>query len=221
MNQPAGSSSPRKGEHTGVANPRLARLFRQARLDGPRIALLSTWDVENNAVRILAATLRAEGHDVVEIYFKDWVSNHLAPATNQELATLVRILRREQINLLCISIRASAYAHQAAIISEHVQKELEIAVLWGGMHPTLKPEESLGSADLVLMGEGEPAIADLANRLRDGHAELLGTPNMGFQMGPQNVVRNGLRPLVADLDSLAWRDYTSILASITSRDVPT
>ena len=54
---------------------RLDRLLRNARLDRPRIGLVSMWDVENNAVRILAATLRAAGHKVVEIYFKDWISN--------------------------------------------------------------------------------------------------------------------------------------------------
>ena len=67
---------------------RLDRLFRNARLDGPRIGIISTWDVENNAVRVLAATLRAAGHHVVEIYFKDWISNALDPATDEQLAQM-------------------------------------------------------------------------------------------------------------------------------------
>ena len=87
-------------------NPRLERLFQKAHSDGARMGILSTWDVENNAVRILAGTLRAGGHHCAEIYFKDWISNHLDPATQDELATLVRVIRREQLNVVCISIRA-------------------------------------------------------------------------------------------------------------------
>jgi radical SAM superfamily enzyme YgiQ (UPF0313 family) len=198
-------------------NPRLERLLSSAPKDGARIALLSTWDVENNAVRILAATLRAAGHHAVEIYFKDWISNHLSPATDDELASLVRVLRQEQVNLLCVSIRASAYAMQARIVTEHVQAELGIPVLWGGMHPTLRTEESIGVADLTLSGEGELAIADLANRLRDGADDTLETPNTWFRLdpkadpreGPAAVRRNSLRPLVSNLDDLAFRDYTT------------
>jgi radical SAM superfamily enzyme YgiQ (UPF0313 family) len=190
-----------------AANHRVARMAARARADGPRVALLSTWDVENNAVRILAATLRAAGHHVVEIYFKDWISNHLDPASDLELQTLLRVLRREQVNLLAISIRASAYAQQAAVITRFVQDEADLAVLWGGMHPTLKGQECLEIADLILQGEGELALAELCDRLRDGHDELVETQNVGWQLGPKQTHSNALRPLIADLDALRWRDY--------------
>jgi radical SAM superfamily enzyme YgiQ (UPF0313 family) len=199
-------------------NPRLERLVADAPRDGARIAILSTWDVENNAVRILAATLRQQGHHTVEIYFKDWISNHLDPASDEELDTLVRVLRREQVNLLTISIRASAYAEQARIITEHVQRELGIAVLWGGMHPTLKADDCIGHADMTLSGEGELALADLAARLERGEDPLLETQNVWFRMDrdedlvdgrPATVRRNALRPLVTNLDDLAFRDYTT------------
>ena len=70
-------------------NHRIRELVKSARSDGPRIGLLSMYDVENNAVRILAATLRAAGHHVTEIYFKDWVSNHIFPPTEEELESLI------------------------------------------------------------------------------------------------------------------------------------
>ena len=113
-------------------NHRLERLFDRAPRDGARIGILSTWDVENNAVRVLAAHLRAAGHHTVELYFKDWVSNHLDAATDEDLDALKRVIRREELNLVCISIRASAYAHQAEVITRYLQDELDVAVLWGG-----------------------------------------------------------------------------------------
>ena len=48
---------------------------------------------------------REAGHHCAEIYFKDWLSNHLDPATDIQLDNLVKVIRREQLNLVCISIR--------------------------------------------------------------------------------------------------------------------
>ena len=188
---------------------RIDPLLRSARLDGPRVGIISTWDVENNAVRILAATLRHAGHHTAEIYFKDWISNTLDPASEEQLANLIRIIRREELNLVCISIRASAYAEQARIITERIQEELGLPVLWGGMHPTLAPDGCIEHADMLLKGEGELALLDLCNSLRDGSDEVWGSGNVWFRRGADDVVRNSLRPLVQNLDDLQFRDYTT------------
>ena len=186
---------------------RLDRLFRNARLDRPRIGLVSMWDVENNAVRILAATLRAAGHKVVEIYFKDWISNALDPATDVQLENLAKIIRREELNCIGISIRASAYVNQAAIITQYLHNTLDIAVLWGGMHPTMDPESCITCADMVLKGEGELALLDFVNSLASGDSDVLASKNIWFRIDEEEVIRNPLRPLVQNLDDLAYRDY--------------
>lgn len=185
---------------------RLETLAQRCRGRGPRIGIVSMYDVENNAVRILAATLREAGHHVTEIYFKDWISNHLDPATDEELASLVKVCTDEQLDLVCISIRASAYYNAAKILTEHLHEAMDVPVLWGGMHPTLMGQQSIETADLVLQGEGEIALLDLANRLRDGDEDLVTTENVWFQTR-DGVRRNKLRPLVEDLDDLPWRDY--------------
>jgi len=186
-------------------NARLLKLARQAPLGGPRIALVSIYDVENNAVRLLAAVLRKAGYRVAEIYFRDWISNHLDPATDVELDNFVRVLRREETQLVCLSLRASAYLNIARILTSHVHSRMDLPVMWGGMHPTLAPEECLADADLVLQGEGEGAILDLADRLRDGR-DFADTPNLGLRIDDR-VVLNPLRPLIEDLDTLPFRDY--------------
>ena len=188
---------------------RLDTLARVAHRDGARVGIISTWDVENNAVRILAATLRHGGHHCAEIYFKDWISNHLDPATDEQLDNLIRIIRREELNVICISIRASAYANSARILTKKIQDELDIPVLWGGMHPTMVADQCIQDADMVLKGEGEYALLDLANRLRDGSDEVLGTQNVWFRKSSDDIVQNALRPLVSNLDDLQYRDYTT------------
>jgi len=181
-----------------------------ARHDAPRIGIISMWDLENNAVRILAATLRAAGHKVVEIYFKDWISNALDPASDIQLENLVKIIRREELNLVALSIRASAYAQQARIITAHLHNELEIPVMWGGMHPTMAGEESVQSADLILKGEGELALLDFVNALKWGDKDkVFASSNIWFRHGEDDIRQNSLRPLVQNLDDLQFRDYTS------------
>lgn len=188
-------------------NERIERLIRKGRGEGARIGIISMYDVENNAVRILAGTLREGGHHAAEIYFKDWISNHLDPATDEELDNLVKVIKQEGLDLVCISIRASAYYNAAKILTEHLHEVLDIPVLWGGMHPTLMGAESIASADMVLQGEGELALLDLADRIRDG-SEVIETKNMLFQTR-DGVKKNGLRPLIENLDTLAYRDYTT------------
>ncbi len=185
---------------------RLDKLVHDVGHHGPRIGIISTWDVENNAVRILAAALREAGHHATEIYFKDWISNHLEPATDVQLDNLVKVIRRENLNLVCISIRASAYANSARVLTEHIQEKLGIPVLWGGMHPTLVPEECIEHTDLLMRGEGELALVELADKLAAGE-DVTDTANLWFRRAEGDVVRNELRPLVQNLDDLPFRDF--------------
>ncbi|MEC7988219.1 MAG: radical SAM protein [Myxococcota bacterium] len=190
---------------------RLKRLQRNARLEEPRLGIISLWDVENNAVRILAATLRAAGFKVVEIYFKDWISNSLEAASDAQLENLARIIRREELNLAALSIRASAYAHQAQIITEFLHNELDLPVLWGGMHPTMAPDDCISKTDMILKGEGELALLDFMNALKHSKSvdDFLDSKNVWFRRSGEDVVKNSLRPLVQNLDDLVFRDYTS------------
>lgn len=189
-------------------NARIEKLVAATRGRGPRVGLVSMYDVENNAVRILAATLRRGGHEVVEIYFKDWISNHLDPATDAQLRNLEKVVKDEQLDLVGFSIRASAYYNAARVLTEHLHETTGAAVLWGGMHPTLVGGTSAQTADVVLQGEGEPALLELCDRLRDG-VDVGESPNTLYRGADGAMRKNKLRPLVEDLDTLAYRDYTS------------
>ncbi len=189
-------------------NPRLVRLAQRAQQEGPRIALVSLYDVENNAVRLLAALLRRAGVHAVEVYFEDWISNHLAPPTPEGLRSLVRVLRREQVQLVALSVRASPYFNVACTLTQHIRRELDVAVMWGGNHPTLVPEDCIPHADLLLRGEGEGALEELAQALAAGQA-FEAIPNLWIHRDGGEHVRNDLRPLLCDLDQLPFRDYHS------------
>ena len=47
--------------------------------------------------RLNSQPICAEGHHVTEIYFMDWISNHLFPATDTEHANLVGVIQEDQL----------------------------------------------------------------------------------------------------------------------------
>lgn len=107
--------------------------------------------------------------------------------------------------LIGLSVMTNHFS-QAAQVSEHLRRKLEPLILWGGIHPTVKPEECLEHADAVCLGEGEEAVAELAERLAEGR-DFLDVRNLWFR-SEGRVVRNELRPLVRELDSLPFQDFS-------------
>ncbi len=174
---------------------------------GCRIALISIYDLENNAIRIMAAMLRREGYYAAEIYFKDWKNNSFSPPTSVELKNLVKILKKEEIDIAAISLRASAYLKVATQITHLIQEEVGIPVIWGGTHVILCPEESIQVADMICIGEGEIPLLKLAEKFSNGEP-IDDIPNIWIRK-KDKIIKNPLMDLVQDLDSLPFRDYTS------------
>ena len=41
-------------------------------------------------------------------------------------------------------------------------------VIWGGVHPSILPDESIKHSDFVCVGEGEESLLELVKKLSDG-----------------------------------------------------
>jgi len=77
-----------------------------------------------------------------------------------------------------------------------------VPVVWGGIHPSLMPEECLtgGFADYVVIGEGEITAAELATRLAgDSRVELAAIQGIGYKTNGQ-VFITPRREFVRNLD---------------------
>ena len=78
----------------------------------------------------------------------------------------------------------------------------------GGVHATLDPEEVIShpSVDMLCRGEGEQAFPELCDALargtRPGHVKNIWCKEDG------EIVRNDMRPLINELDSLDFPDYS-------------
>ena len=81
-----------------------------------------------------------------------------------------------------------------------------IPIILGGAHATVAPEESISidGIQMVLRGEGEEAILELADAVDAGRIPHT-IPNIWFKEG-KSVYKNPVRPYIRNLDSLPFVD---------------
>lgn len=102
------------------------------------------------------------------------------------------------------------------------KKYFDVFTVAGGIHPTLSPAESIACAslDAICVGEGEAPLVELADAI-SGNKPIDNIANIWSKTNGR-LVRNDIRPLVADLDSLPFPnrslfDYANLDLESTGR----
>ena len=161
-------------------------------------------DVRAFGLRTLAACLKRAQHDVQMVFLP--TGFHSASFTqgyeDSTLKELVEISR--DADLVGISLMTNFFDN-AVQMTQKLQKDLNVPVLWGGVHPTIRPEECMGHADIVCTGEGEESLVELAGRMHEGK-DYHNVQGMWFKNNGE-ITRNGLRPLIRNLDTVPFQDY--------------
>jgi anaerobic magnesium-protoporphyrin IX monomethyl ester cyclase len=166
------------------------------------IGLVSPYaDIFSFGIRTLSACLKNENHNVKIIFMPSdfWVKYE-----DRVLEDAVELLK--DVDLIGVSLMTN-YFENSVQITHRLKRDLEIPVVWGGVHPTLRPEECLNYADIVCVGEAEETICELARKMGDGkdyrNVEGICLKENG------KIVPYGIRPLIKDLDSVPFQDYDS------------
>lgn len=105
----------------------------------------------------------------------------------------------------------TAFSNQNQLIRKYAKwtKEFSnVLTVYGGVHPTVDPENaiSLDGIDMICLGEGEDAVVELCDTLQRGadHSNI-----QSFWVKKVNeIVKNPIRPLRQDLDSLPFPDLS-------------
>ncbi len=126
-------------------------------------------------------------------------------------ADVARSIREERPVMVGISsmtgMQISGGLNAARAIREVDRK---LPIVWGGVHPTLCPDSTLKDdlCDIVVKGEGEIAIVELADCLRQG-GDPGSIPGVGFKKNGE--LRYGpYRPMIEDLDVIPRPSYDLI-----------
>ena len=165
---------------------------------------------ERLGVEYISAVLKQHGHTV-----KLFADPQLFDDENFTIPPLARFFdQKEDLvarvkafrpDLVGFSVVTDFY-QWACHLARHIKTEMDVPVLFGGIHATSVPEKVLQQdcVDMVCRGEGEYALRDLVNSMEQGSIDY-DTANIWFKKDGR-IIKNDVRPLIEDLDSLPFPD---------------
>jgi radical SAM superfamily enzyme YgiQ (UPF0313 family) len=168
-----------------------------------RVTLISPygkidWDF---TTRILSAVLKKEGCET-RLLFPSLSAAKCYPE-DKGLKRVVELSKDS--DLIGISVMTNFFSGVVQI-TQILKKKLNIPIIWGGIHPTIRPNECLEHADMVCIGEGEETLVKLVRKIKkcDDISDIVG---LGFRAGGRVVINNP-SPLIQDLDLTPFPDYS-------------
>jgi len=168
-------------------------------------------------VASLSAYLKKEKHRVFltfdpHQFNKSYAENKsLAHFFSRESEILHKV-KEISPDLICFSVYTANY-QWALILAEKIKKITDAPIVFGGVHPTLAPEEVIKqkAVDIVCVGEGEKPIAELLENLKKGKKEHH-IANLWFK-DKGKIIKNEVRPLL-DLNKLPLPDRDLFLGQL-------
>ena len=166
-------------------------------------------------IEYLSAYLKAHGHETSLVFdpahFRglrgrdiSFLSNFFDPPRE----TVIEAIMRSNPDVLACSCVTGNYRWALDLAEEIKRKSKKpLAVLFGGPHPSMVPERVISQpvVDALVVGEGEDAILELVNSLKDG--KFTDTEVANAWIKSDGVIhRNPVRPYIRDLDSLPFPD---------------
>jgi len=156
----------------------------------------------------LSAVLKAAGHETMLVYLQTVVS----------LEEFVERVDDSRPDLVAFSSTTNQFPYAERYARHLKAARPDMILVCGGVHATLVPEQVIATEafDAICVGEGEYCLRDLAGRLSRGE-DYVDVANLWLRRDDA-VIRNPMRPLVADLDALPYVDreifdYDDVLAA--------
>jgi radical SAM superfamily enzyme YgiQ (UPF0313 family) len=163
--------------------------------------------IHDFGLRIISACLKRAGHDV-DMFFlmQEFYTKYSETAMNN----LVKLTKGS--DLVGISVMTN-YFNNAIQITRKLRNNYDFPILWGGIHPTIRPEESLDYADMVCIGESEETLVELTDKIQNKQY-YYDVKGMGFNDKGKKIV-NGSRVLpgsknaaiIKSLDQIPFQDF--------------
>jgi radical SAM superfamily enzyme YgiQ (UPF0313 family) len=172
-----------------------------------------TSGLEHLGVAALSAYVRAKGHESTLVYEPKMFSSNSGP----DSALLARLLEpspeRTAARIVATSpdvVAFSSYTitHRWSVeVARAVKRLRAVPIVFGGPHVSGAPAESIvePAIDAVVEGEGEGTMVDLLECAEEGRFGRTDVPNAWFK-GKLVPIRNPVRPLIQDLDTLPHAD---------------
>ncbi len=162
-------------------------------------------------VEALMAYIKAQGHEVRLVFDPAVFSGDRGrdipslagffDETVEEVADRVLALEPD---VLAVSVITGIYRWALDVVKK-VKENRNVPAVFGGIHPTAVPESVITQdvVDAIVLGEGEEALAELVEGATEGGFRNPHVAN-AWVKSDGKVVKNPVRPYIADLDSLPF-----------------
>jgi anaerobic magnesium-protoporphyrin IX monomethyl ester cyclase len=171
------------------------------------VVLVALYRYQNFPIRIIHPLLEEiDGVTPHSIFFKHVDANTFDPFSDTEGELFAKTISDLNPDLVGFSVM-SPHVPIVKDLNAIVRKNSNAKIIWGGVHPTIDPEQCIEEADIVCVGEGEGAISDLVERMRDGE-DYSDIQNLWVR-NSNGTVKNPGRLLIQDLDALPFPSYAN------------
>ena len=165
------------------------------------ITLISTSTTAGDqGLRTISSVLKSKGNNVNIIFL----------TASEDYSKLYSNKILEQVKRLCQNSDIIGFSSMTSTAKRAIQvinslKPLDKLIVWGGIHATLAPEQCIKHADIVCIGEGEEAMAELVNNLEKKRG-INKIKNLWIKTD-KGIIKNPIRLLMQNLDKLPFPDY--------------
>ena len=167
-------------------------------MENKRVLLISFYNNKAMGVRCLEKALQTAGYEVFIIFFKNFNSMKPKMCTDKELSYLTDLIGVIEPSIIGLSVISTFNLEAVLKVNSYIKDNYDIPVVWGGVYPSLFPEDCLKFSDYVVVGEGEHTIIELAKAIRD-KKRVQAIKNLGYHT-KDDVKINDVRALNEDPD---------------------
>jgi len=180
-----------------------------------KISLISPYpDITNYGLRTLSAVLREAGHETQVICMPDFAGDGESAHTKMSEQRYTSSAIEQMVETLADSdlvgiTLMTHYFDSAKQITKAVHEHLGLPVIWGGFHPSVRPDECIHHCDYVAVGDAEDLILRLVEKLEAGESDKLhDIKSLIWKQGGE-VIRNAVGSLEQELDSYPIPDFST------------
>jgi len=164
-----------------------------------RVVLVAFYNEKALGLRYLYNALLANGFEPTLVFLKTFNSRHPQPISEKELDILKDLIKKKDPLFVGLSVMSSLILSESDKVNNMVKENFDIPVCWGGVHATVATPRCAKECTLVMRGEGEDIIVDLAKKFRDGK-NWRDTFGIAYYDESGKYVENGISVLNNNID---------------------
>ena len=109
-------------------------------------------------------------------------------------------------DIVGFSPRTGEYPFCISLAEKIKEQYPDIPIIFGGVHPTIAPEETINNKniDIVCIGDGEDALIELLDNL-ENNQKIIKIKNLWLKIN-KKIIKNPVRPLIKSTDNLPYPD---------------